>query len=474
MDTEKDGDQPHEESPVNTKHLDESDDNSSNACSSSLGGTGLLSLPWELVSHIASHLPAQCIITVLPKVCLALGNVSKDTASWQIRAHRLTGSRANFPVGPKEDFDWSTACVEMEQLINLWTDEAHKRQSLEEANIGEEQEGDEVEGIGVEAQEVAYGADEGLEVAMEEDNQEIPGNEQEDAAALINEERNLGPDDDLYPQENENPRLLGNDQLLEKETKPALRPSPSPALECITLASDHIAQVNSVLLVGGKGRFCATASRDWNVQLWDLEAGSSGVLLRTLGGQGHFSTHKGWVWCLASQGPLLASGGFDSGTERGTIKADAPVLCLAFQNNMLLAGTFDKRITMYDPRAPEPLVKSLNLHGNAVIKDCTVALYDCRAGKGIKKIHLKSYPLSISYSGSEVWAGDSKGMLHTFSMQAGTLKVLSQFDVGHTAMVTGIHRSLGSLYTCSADRTVKVHIPCSHQELSAHYNTRLE
>lgn len=47
-------------------------------------------------------------------------------------------------------------------------------------------------------------------------------------------------------------------------------------------------------------------------------------------------------------------------------------------------------------------------------------------------------------------------MLHSFSMQAGTIKPLSQFDVGHTALVTGIHRSLGSLYTCSTDRTIKV------------------
>lgn len=29
---------------------------------------GLLSLPWEMVTRIASHLPAQCIINVLPQV----------------------------------------------------------------------------------------------------------------------------------------------------------------------------------------------------------------------------------------------------------------------------------------------------------------------------------------------------------------------------------------------------------------------
>ncbi|XP_033827593.1 F-box/WD repeat-containing protein 9 [Periophthalmus magnuspinnatus] len=501
MEGEKDDNQLHEEGSVNTNCLDGalSDEHSSiDASPSSLGATGLLSLPWEMVTHIASHLPAQCVITVLPKVCHALSNVGKDNTAWQIRARRLTGSRAIFPVGPKEDFDWPTACLEMEQLIALWMNQAHivAKKSQEQVNEGERQveeqgavlqegiEVDGVEGVGVEGQEVAYGVDEGLEVALEGANEEMPENQLDEGAALMNEERNLGQDEDMNNQENIDPRLLGNERLLERETKPARSPSPSPALECITLPSDHIAQINTVLLVGGEGKFCATGSRDWNVQLWNLEAGPSGALVHTLGGQGHFSTHKGWVWCLASQGPLLASGGFDStvrlwdlptgGAERGTIKTDAPVLCLSFQDNMLLAGTFDRKVTMYDPRVAEPLVKSLHLHGNAVMclaaddryiisgsKDCTVAVYDCRVGKGLKKIRLKTYPLSMSYSGSEVWAGDNKGMLHTFSMQAGVLKPLSQFDVGHTAMVTGIHRSPGSLYTCSVDRTVKVHIPCS-------------
>lgn len=51
--------------------------------------------------------------------------------------------------------------------------------------------------------------------------------------------------------------------------------------------------------------------------------------------------------------------------------------------------------------AAEPLVKSLRLHGNAVMclaaddkyiisgsKDCTVAVYDRRAGKGLKKLRV--------------------------------------------------------------------------------------
>ncbi|TKS91850.1 F-box/WD repeat-containing protein 9 F-box and WD-40 domain-containing protein 9 [Collichthys lucidus] len=460
---------------------------------------GLLSLPWEMVTHIASHLPAHCVIAVLPKVCQALRNVGKDNAAWQLRARRLIGSRAGFPVGPKEDFDWPCACLEMEQLITCWTGQGHlvARGTQEEDEEEREHDGEaggegredgregEIEGVGVVAQEVAYGVDEGMEVAVEGEDGEMQPVVGGDHLARLREalEERLNDDAAALMEDADalaDPRNLGNGRQVEMEQHPPSRsPSPPPALECITLPSDHIAQVNSVLLVGGEGKVCATGSRDWNVKLWDLQASSSGTLLHTLGGQGDFSTHRGWVWCLASRGPLLASGGFDStvrlwdleagGAERGLIRPGAAVLCLSCQTDVLLAGTFDKRVSMYDTRAAEPLVKSLRLHGNAVMclaaddkyiisgsKDCTVAVYDRRAGKGLKRLRLSSFLLSMDYSGSEVWAGDNSGMLHSFSMQTGTIKPLSQFDVGHTALVTGIHRSPGSLYTCSSDRTVKV------------------
>ncbi|XP_023126603.2 F-box/WD repeat-containing protein 9 [Amphiprion ocellaris] len=495
--------------------------------------SGLLSLPWEILTHIASHLPAQCVITVLPKVCHALSDVGNDSTACQLRAQRLIGPRASFPVGPRQGFDWPTACLELEQLITCWTREAdrvakQKREGEEEQEEarrqqrggrdagavagGQEDDGeDEVEGVGVPAQEVAYGVDEEMEMAIEGEDGEIQpvqGEDQlarlreeledrleDDAAALMDGEqrdpRRVFPADELqeailnHQQDLGEPGNLGNGGQIEVMQHQSPRsPSPPPALECITLPSAHIAQTNSVLFLGGEGKVCATASRDWNVKLWDLQAGTNGALLYTLGGQGNFSTHRGWVWCLASRGPLLASGGFDStvrlwdlqagGAERGLIRAGAAVLCLSCQSDVLLAGTFDKRVSMYDPRAPEPLIKSLRLHGNAVMclaaddkyiisgsQDSTVAVYDRRAGRGLKKLRLSSYLMSMSYSGSEIWGGDSSGMLHSFSMQAGTFKPLSQFDVGHTALITGIQKTPGSLYTCSSDWTIKVHIPCS-------------
>lgn len=59
------------------------------------------------------------------QVCHALGTVVADSTAWQLRARRLIGSKAGFPVGPREGFDWPTACMEIEQLKTCWTSEVH-------------------------------------------------------------------------------------------------------------------------------------------------------------------------------------------------------------------------------------------------------------------------------------------------------------------------------------------------------------
>lgn len=332
------------------------------------------------------------------QVCQTLGNVGKDSTAWQLRARRLTGSQARFPVGPRDDFDWPVACVEMEQLTTCWTNHAHllarenqedkedipqMRQQQREGKDMEVNPEDDVrlaeeeEGAGVLALEAAYGADEGVDVAVEGEDDEVQPIEGEDQLASLRDVLEVERDHRVQYDANEghdaapnhqedmvDPRNEGDGrEAAAGHYQPPRSPSPPPALECFTVHTDHIAQVNSVFLLGDDRNVCATGSRDWNVKLWDLKAKSRSAPLQTLGSRGNYSTHQGWVWCLASQGSELASGGFDStvklwdlqagGAERGVIRTGAAVLCLQYQTNLLLVGAFDKRVSMYDTRGED-------------------------------------------------------------------------------------------------------------------------
>uniref|UniRef100_A0A672H964 F-box and WD repeat domain containing 9 n=1 Tax=Salarias fasciatus TaxID=181472 RepID=A0A672H964_SALFA len=293
--------------------------------------SGLLSLLWEIIAIITSHLPAHCVLNVLPKV-----------RPQDLLTQKLVGSRC-FPLGPKENFNWPEACIELEQLLSLWTKYVHP-------------------------------------VSIEIPYHEAP-------------------------------------HSLDQQP-------PAPG-----------------------GRVCATASRDNNVMLWELEAGPEGALLHTLTGKHGFTTHQGLISCLDCQGPLLASGGFDSTTA------------------VLVTGSYDKSVALYDPRASNSLFKILNLHGSPVMslaaddkyiisggRHGAVVIYDRRADKTLKNIK----PYLKSMNGKQVWGGDCSGMLHCFSMQPDSFGLVSDFDVGRRKKITGIHKSSGSLYTCSDDRTVKV------------------
>ncbi|MBN3324254.1 FBXW9 protein, partial [Atractosteus spatula] len=495
--------------------------------------TGLLSLPWEILARITSFLPARCVLTVLPQVCRALAGLSSDQLAWRLRAQRLTGPRAAFPVIPHEGFDWPVACLEMEELLSHWSGASdgagggrdrvqgdrgggrngtvqgagHGQVDLvREGQGGAEREGDVAGQGGAEREGDAAGQGgaeregdaagqggaeregdaAGQGGAMREgDAAGQGGAEREgDAAGQGGAEREGDADGQGGAErEGDADRPEGFERDIELED-----PQPFPAtVQHFSLNSVHFASVDAVQLLGGEGALCASGGRDRNVNLWDLrrlgEGDTGAALLCTLGQQ-RSGTHRGWVWCLSTRGTQLCSGSFDStvrlwdlgasGAAMGEIRGRAAVLCLSCQPDVLVAGSYDKKVTIYDPRAANPQVKSLRLHGNAVLclaaddqyilsgsEDRTLAVFDRRAGRLLQKIQLNSYLLSLCYGGQEIWGGDNQGLLHTFTLQGGSFLHVSQFDVGHRSLVTGVHNSPGALYTCSSDNTVKVHIPCA-------------
>ncbi|XP_003275633.1 F-box/WD repeat-containing protein 9 isoform X1 [Nomascus leucogenys] len=254
-------------------------------------------------------------------------------------------------------------------------------------------------------------------------------------------------------------------------------------VEYFCLADGHVASVDSVLLLQG-GSLCLSGSRDRNVNLWDLRqlgTESNQVLVKTLGTKRN-STHKGWVWSLAAQDHRVCSGSWDStvklwdmaadGQQFGEIKASSAVLCLSYLPDILVTGTYDKKVAIYDPRAGPALLKRQQLHSRPVLtlladdrhiisgsEDHTLVVVDRRANSVLQRLQLDSYLLCMSYQEPQLWAGDNQGLLHVFANRNGCFQLIRSFDVGHSFPITGIQYSVGALYTTSTDKTIRVHVP---------------
>nr|XP_028694524.1 F-box/WD repeat-containing protein 9 isoform X1 [Macaca mulatta] len=297
--------------------------------------------------------------------------------------------------------------------------------------------------------------------------------------------------------------------------------------EYFCLADGHLAAVDSVLLLQG-GSLCLSGSRDRTVNLWDLrQLGTepSQVLVKTLGTKRN-STHEGWVWSLAAQDHRVCSGSWDStvklwdlaadGQQFGEIKTSSAVLCLSYLSDVLVTGTYDKKVAIYDPRASPALLKCQQLHSRPVLalmaddqhiisgsEDRTLVVVDRRANRVLQRLQLDSYLLCMSYQEPQLWAGDNHGLLHVFVNRNGCLQLIrvcwsscpclflplgllptpeplvvwgrvglgraspecflipfpQSFDVGHSFPITGIQYSVGALYTTSTDRSIRVHVP---------------
>ncbi|XP_030676591.1 F-box/WD repeat-containing protein 9 isoform X3 [Nomascus leucogenys] len=191
---------------------------------------------------------------------------------------------------------------------------------------------------------------------------------------------------------------------------------------------------------------------------------------------------QGWVWSLAAQDHRVCSGSWDStvklwdmaadGQQFGEIKASSAVLCLSYLPDILVTGTYDKKVAIYDPRAGPALLKRQQLHSRPVLtlladdrhiisgsEDHTLVVVDRRANSVLQRLQLDSYLLCMSYQEPQLWAGDNQGLLHVFANRNGCFQLIRSFDVGHSFPITGIQYSVGALYTTSTDKTIRVHVP---------------
>lgn len=167
------------------------------------------------------------------------------------------------------------------------------------------------------------------------------------------------------------------------------------------------------------------------------------------------------IWDIGAEGQLLQD-----------IRGRAAILCLAYLPDILVAGSYDKRVSVYDPRASSPLIKTRKIHSSPVLslaaddrhivsgsEDRTLVVFDRRVNAVLQRIQLDNYLFCMSYEAPQLWAGDNQGLIHVYGSHGGTFQPLRCFDVGHASQVTGVWHSAGALYTTSTDKTMKVHIP---------------
>ncbi|XP_038049594.1 F-box/WD repeat-containing protein 9-like [Patiria miniata] len=269
---------------------------------------------------------------------------------------------------------------------------------------------------------------------------------------------------------------------MEREEQYRLWSDPAKT-EHFELTSGHFGEIDSVHLMQG-GDLCISGSRDRSFHLWDLrkldasnrQGSIDAAKLKSVGG------HKGWVWHITSRDNIMCTASWDQWVKLWDINADctAPTqgfrgssafLCSVLHQNEVHAGAYDKHIYMFDRRDDNQSSK-LRLHKMPVLclasdndyiisgsEDMTIAVFDRRAGKLLKKIELDKFPMCMSYGLGQLWVGRKDGKVNVIDPTQGKFDIVQTYDVGHESKVTGILHSLGSVVTCSTDRTIKIHEP---------------
>lgn len=253
-----------------------------------------------------------------------------------------------------------------------------------------------------------------------------------------------------------------------------------------TISGAHYAPVDVVLLLKG-GELCVSGSRDRSLKIWSISALSQSSVDTTVGYRSALcdvkpEAHTGWIWSMANKGNFLYSGGWDKTVRQwdlqdcnklsSTFLLSSPVLCLAFSENLLAAGCYDRIVSVFDPRAGVESIMHHSCHKNAVLclaaddkfiisgsEDGSVVIFDKVARKILKAFSLEYFPMCISYEYHHLWVGDKLGFIHLVDPTNEKFNIIRTYSSGHVNGLTGLHYSLGVIVTCSRDKTIGIHEP---------------
>lgn len=265
---------------------------------------------------------------------------------------------------------------------------------------------------------------------------------------------------------------------------------PTSSLDFYQLKDQHFAPVDTVHIMNS-ANLCISGARDRAVGVWSLSALADpleeGYAKKSF--KQSLDGHRGWVWCLGSDptgAPRVCSGSWDGNiklwdlqgqsAEMTTISAHkAAVLCLSWEQDMLISGSYDRNIVMWDLRAGNS-IGSLKNHSKPVLcltvddrfiisgsEDKTLSVYDRRAAQVYKSVKLKTPVFSLCQSSTcgynYLRVGGRDGRLHMLDTTADRFEELTpSIELGQESngKISGICHYGGAVVACSTDKSIKV------------------
>ncbi|PFX16947.1 F-box/WD repeat-containing protein 9-like isoform X1 [Stylophora pistillata] len=263
---------------------------------------------------------------------------------------------------------------------------------------------------------------------------------------------------------------------------------PVASLDFYELKDQHFATVDAVHVMRGGG-LCISGARDRSVGVWNLNA----LCVPDEVGYGKKSFkqaldgHRGWVWCLSSDptgAPRVCSGSWDSkiklwdlqgqNVEMTTISTHkAAVLCLSWEQEMLISGSYDKSISLWDLRAGN-IISKLKNHSKPVLclsvddrfiisgsEDKTLCVYDKRAAQVYKTVKLESPVFSLCHSSTcgynYLRVGGREGRLHLLDTTADKFEEITpSIELDSNGKISAMCHYGGAVVACSSDKSIKV------------------
>ncbi|KAL5020928.1 hypothetical protein ScPMuIL_000083 [Solemya velum] len=276
-------------------------------------------------------------------------------------------------------------------------------------------------------------------------------------------------------------RTLSKEACIQREEKYKIWTNVETSMDHFTYNEGLFAPVDAVHLMQN-GQLLASGSRDRYLTLLDLTKYNPNDpdSKKEMAIHSDSKAHKGWIWSLASIDATLATGSWDTYiklwdldnncTEVSKFKCKSAILDLYIEPGLIIAGGYNKQVYQIDPR--EGQIRCRKAHAQPVLciavddnyiitgsEDRTVVIYDRRGAEIFKTLEVESFVMDMCFAEGQLWLGDKKGNASLFDASHSQFEFVQKYDMGYNGKLTGIIYTLGALFTCSTDHTIKVSEP---------------